>query len=71
MGHIFRTDCILTHVIGENILGKGRRGIDVSNYWMTREKRRYWKLQEEELDHTLWRTRFGRGCGLTVAQNTG
>jgi hypothetical protein len=25
-----------------------------------KEKRRYWKLQEEPLDHTLRRTRFGR-----------
>jgi hypothetical protein len=25
-----------------------------------KEKRRYWKLIEETLDRTLWRTRFGR-----------
>jgi hypothetical protein len=24
-----------------------------------KEKRRYWKLKEEALDRTLWRTRFG------------
>jgi hypothetical protein len=27
------------------------------------EKRRYWKLKEEALDRTHWRTRFGRGYG--------
>jgi hypothetical protein len=32
------------------------------------EKKRYWKLKEEALDRTLWRTRFGRGYGLVVRQ---
>jgi hypothetical protein len=35
-----------------------------------REKRRYLKLKEEALDHTLWRTRFGRGYGPVVRQAT-
>jgi hypothetical protein len=26
-----------------------------------KEKRRCWKLKEEALDLTLWKTRFGRG----------
>jgi len=26
-----------------------------------KEARRYWKLKEEALDRTLWRTGFGRG----------
>jgi len=30
------------------------------------EKRGYWKLKEEALDRTLWRTRFARGCGPVV-----
>ena len=30
-----------------------------------RTKRRYWSLKEEALDRTLWRTRFGIGCGLS------
>jgi hypothetical protein len=33
-----------------------------------KEKKRYWKLKEEALDRTLWRTRFGRGCGPVVRQ---
>jgi hypothetical protein len=33
-----------------------------------KEKRRYWKFKEEVLDHTLWRTRFGRGYGPVVRQ---
>jgi hypothetical protein len=31
-------------------------------------KRRYWKLKEEALDRTVWRTRFGRGYGSVVRQ---
>jgi hypothetical protein len=27
------------------------------------EKKSYWKLKEEALDRTLWRTCFGRGYG--------
>jgi hypothetical protein len=32
------------------------------------ERRRYWKLKEEALGRTLWRTRFGRGYGPFVKQ---
>jgi hypothetical protein len=32
------------------------------------EKRRYWKLKEKALVHTLWRTCFGRGYGPVVRQ---
>jgi hypothetical protein len=35
-----------------------------------KEKRRYWKLKDEALDRTLWRTRFGRGYGPVVRQTT-
>jgi len=36
-----------------------------------KEKEGYWKLKEEELDHTLWRTRFsGRGYGLVIRRTT-
>jgi hypothetical protein len=33
-----------------------------------KEKRRYWTLKEEALDHTLWRTPIGRGYGPVVRQ---
>jgi hypothetical protein len=55
----------------EKIEMEGRRGrrrkqlLDDLN-----EKRRYWKLKEEALDHTLWRTRFGRGYGPVTRQTT-
>jgi hypothetical protein len=30
-----------------------------------KEKRRYCNLKEAAQDHTVWRTRFERGCGLS------
>jgi len=30
----------------------------------------YWKLKEGALDHTLWRTCFGRGYGPVIGQIT-
>ena len=30
----------------------------------------YWKLKEEALDPTVWRTDFGRGCGPIVRQTS-
>jgi hypothetical protein len=35
-----------------------------------KEKRRCWKLKEEALDRTLWRTRFGRRYGPVVRKTT-
>jgi hypothetical protein len=35
-----------------------------------KEKRGHWKMKEEALDHTVWRTGFGRGCGPFVRQTT-
>jgi hypothetical protein len=35
-----------------------------------KEKKIYWKLKEEALDCTLWRTRFGRDYGPVVRQTT-
>jgi hypothetical protein len=35
-----------------------------------KERRGYWKLKEEALDRTVWRTRFGRGYGSVVRQTT-
>jgi hypothetical protein len=35
-----------------------------------KEKRRYWKLKEETLDHTVWKTHFGRGNGRVTRETT-
>jgi hypothetical protein len=48
--------------------GRGRRCKQLLDD--LREKRRYWKLKEEALNHTLWRNRFGTGDGPVVRQTT-
>jgi hypothetical protein len=35
-----------------------------------KEMKGYWKLKEETLDRTLWKIRFGIGCGPVVKQPT-
>jgi len=34
------------------------------------EKGGFWKLKEEALDRTVWRTGFGGGCGHVVRVTT-
>jgi hypothetical protein len=72
IGHILRGNCLLKHVIEGTIEGMmGRRRIRRKQLLDdVKERRRYWKLKEEALDHTLWRTRFGRGYGPVVRQTT-
>jgi hypothetical protein len=33
-------------------------------------EKEYWKMKEEALNHTVWRTRFGRGYGTVIRQIT-
>jgi hypothetical protein len=75
IGHILRRNCLLKHAIEGNLeeriemTGRGgrRRKQLLDNL---KETIRYWKLKEEALDRTLWRTRFGRGYGPVVRQTT-
>ena len=66
IGHRLRRNCFLKHVIERKVGGR----IEVTGRRERRreqlmddltEKRRYWKLKQEALDRTLWRTHFGRG----------
>jgi hypothetical protein len=75
IGHILHRNCLLKHVIEGQIEGR----IEVTGRRRRRrkqllddlkEKRRYWKLKEEALDRTLWRTRFGRGNRPVIRQTT-
>jgi hypothetical protein len=73
IGHILRRNCLLKHVIEGKLEGRiemtGRRGRRRKRLLDDlKEKKRYWKLKEEALDRTLWRTRFGRGYGPVVRQ---
>jgi hypothetical protein len=71
IGHILCRNCLLKHVIEGKIEGRiemtGRRGRRSKQLLDDlKEKKRYWKLQEEALDRTQWRTRFVRGYGPVV-----
>jgi hypothetical protein len=75
IGHILRRTCLLKYVIEgkldrrmEMTGRRGRRRMQLLDD--LKKKRRYWKLKEEALDRTLWRTRFGRGYGPVVRQTT-
>ena len=64
IGYILRRNCLLQHVIEGKIQGRievtGRRGKRRKKLLDDlKEKRGYWKLTEEALDRTLWRTGFG------------
>jgi hypothetical protein len=67
--------CLLKHVIEGKLEGRiemtGRRGRRRKQLLDDlKENIRYWKLKEEALDRTLWRTLFGRGYGPVVRQTT-
>ena len=75
VGHILYRNCLLKHTVEGKIkrgIGmterQGRRCKQVLDDFKEREKRGYWKLRDEALDRTVWRTRFGRGCGPVVRQ---
>jgi hypothetical protein len=74
IGHIFHTNCLLKHVIERKIDGRivvaGRRG-RISKLLIDNLKKKtgYSILKEEAIDRTVWRTCFGRGCGLVVSQD--
>jgi hypothetical protein len=76
IGHILRRNCLLKHVIEGKLEGRiemtGRRGRRRKQLLDDlREKWRYWKLKEEALDRTVWRTRFGSGYRPGVRQTAG
>jgi hypothetical protein len=71
IGHILRRNCLLKDVIEGKIKGTRRRGRRRKQLLDgLKETRGYWKLKEEALDLTLWRTRFGRGYGPVVTRTT-
>ena len=73
IGHILYRKCFLKHAIEGKIEGwievtdrRGRR--HRQGLYVIKERRGYYKLKEETLDGTLWRTRFGRGNVPDVRQ---
>jgi hypothetical protein len=75
IGHILHRNCLLKHVIEGKLEVRiemsGRQGRGCKQLLDDlKKKRRSWKLKEEALDRTLWRTRFGRDYGPVVRQTT-
>ena len=71
IGHILRRNCLLKQVIEGKIKGqvevtrrRGRRRKKLLDY--LKDIRCYCQLEEEALDRTMWRNRFGRGFGPVV-----
>ena len=72
--HILCRNCLLQQVIE----GKTEGGIEVTGRQGRRRRkllddlkeRRGYSQLEEALDHTMWRTRFGRGFGPVIRQTT-
>ena len=76
IGHSWRRNCLLKDVIEGAIEGSvdvtGRRGRRRKQLLDDlKETRGYWKLKEEALDRTLWRTRFGSDCGSVCNTDCG
>jgi len=71
IGHIWRMNCLLKHVVGGKIGVRGTRGRRCTQLLNDlKEKRGYWKLKEGARDRTFWRTRFGKGYGPVIRQTT-
>jgi hypothetical protein len=75
IGHILHRHSLLKHVIEGKLEGRikmtGRRGRRRKQLLDDlKEKRTYWKLKEEALDCTQWRTCLGRGYGPVIRQTT-
>jgi hypothetical protein len=75
IGHTFRRNCLVKHVIERNIEGKievrGKRGGRRKQLTDDlKETRGYCNLKEEALDRTLRRTGLVKGRGPLVRQST-
>jgi hypothetical protein len=71
VGNILHRNCPLKQVIEGTIEGMGRWGKRQKQLLDDRmEKRRYWNLKEEAVDHTLWWACFGRAYGPVARQAT-
>ena len=73
IGHILRRNCLIRQVIEGKIKGEmevtRRRGKRLKKLLDDlREGRGYSHLEEEALNRTMWRNRFGGGFGRVIRQ---
>jgi len=64
-GHILRRNCLLKHIIEGKLQGTRRRGRRCLLLNVPKKERSYWTLKRETINSILWRTRCGRGYGLS------
>ena len=76
IGYMLRRNCLLKHIIewkierGMEVTGRqGRRRKQLMYHF--KETKGYWKLKEEALSCTVWRTRFRRSYGAVVKTEKG
>jgi len=68
-GHRTQVTGHRTQDTGHRTQGTGHRTQDTGHRTQElKEMRGYWKLKEEALDRTAWRSRCGRGCEHVVRQ---
>ena len=70
VGTAFCTALLKERCIQGRIEVRRRWKEDVSSYGIILNKSRHWKLKEEALDRTLWRTNYRRVHGPVVWQTT-
>jgi hypothetical protein len=70
IGHFLSKNSVLKHVTEGKIKGTGRWKRCKNLPYDVTEKRRYWKVKQEALDHTGSRTCFGRCYRPVIRQTT-
>jgi len=75
LGLIFSRNCLLKRVFQGKIQGRmgvrGRRRIKLKQLLDNlKDNSGYWKLKEEVLDRSVWRTGSGRAYGPVLRQTT-
>jgi hypothetical protein len=68
ISHILRRNCHLKHVIEGKIVTRRRGRWRKQVLDDLKKNRRYWKLKEEAIDCTVWRTHFGKRYGPVTRQ---
>jgi len=64
-------NCLIKLVVEEKMEGMGRQGRRHKQLWaVLKERRGYWKLKEEAVDHTVWRICFQKSSGPVKRQTT-
>jgi hypothetical protein len=71
IGHIWRRNCFIKHVIDGNVEETGRQGRRSKQLLNgLKEITRYWKLKEDVLDRTIWGTHVEKAVDYFYRRTT-